>query len=424
MEVVFRSDLGPADGLRVLTRPQLDILCERAKCTIVSHITNNHLDSYVLSESSLFVYKHKLIMKTCGTTTLLRCLSYLFEQTDALGMKMSYLGYSRKNLIRPNAQHWPHASFEDEIKFLSTEPALQDRLRGNGHILGPITGDHWFVYVADHQNNKKMDRNNNATTTTTAATTAVQAVEERTINMMMFDMAPEVASCFYQSENGMNGEEMTRQSGIVYLCPGATIDSLAFTPCGYSMNAILHDSYFTIHITPEPSCSYVSFETNTLLSDYSALVRNVLSVFRPKRFVLTMFGNQEGFEQLKNLPMKEKNISVGSSGNYSRSSCSSTQVELDLGCWMACYSLNPSSSSPLVTTTKGKKGTVVAERSERGLSHSTSLLSLSDGTSDEESDAGSVPLPSHHSQEDCDGAIPFSSAEKNHTKKERSFTWC
>jgi S-adenosylmethionine decarboxylase len=119
--------------------------------------------------------------------------------------------------------------------------------------------------------------------------------EERTINLMMFDMAPEVANIFFKvSPQGRNmtGKEMTAKSGIDHLCPGATIDETAFTPCGYSMNAILHDSYFTIHITPEKECSYASFETNTCLRDYGSMVRNVLNVFRPKRFVLTMFGDE------------------------------------------------------------------------------------------------------------------------------------
>ena len=44
---------------------------------------------------------------------------------------------------------------------------------------------------------------------------------------------------------------MTNKSGIFKLVPGATIDEVSFSPCGYSMNAVLHDAYSTIHITPE-----------------------------------------------------------------------------------------------------------------------------------------------------------------------------
>ena len=79
MEVTFKPDVGMMNGLRCLNRDQLDTLCTQAKCTILSKISNSHLDAYVLSESSLFVYKHKFIMKTCGTTTLLRCLSTLLQ---------------------------------------------------------------------------------------------------------------------------------------------------------------------------------------------------------------------------------------------------------------------------------------------------------------------------------------------------------
>lgn len=72
MEVVFKPNVGADDGLRSLSREQLDFLCTQAKCTILSKISNSHIDAYVLSESSMFIYKTRFIMKTCGTTTLLR----------------------------------------------------------------------------------------------------------------------------------------------------------------------------------------------------------------------------------------------------------------------------------------------------------------------------------------------------------------
>lgn len=329
MEVVFRNDFGPENGLRLLTRAQLDLLCQQAKCSIVSSVSNSHMDAYVLSESSLFVYRHRYIMKTCGTTTLLRCLSTLLEFADALGMVTDWVGYSRKNLMFPNAQLWPHSNFGDEIQYLNSHAKLQDRLQGSGHILGPITGDHWFVYVADHPQPSRLKE--------LSSCPPILSME-RTINMMMFDMAPEVADCFFE-KNVPTAKEMTTKSGIFKLVPGATIDEVSFSPCGYSMNSVLHDAYSTIHVTPETACSYASFETNTCLRNYSALVRNVLAVFRPKRFVLTLFGDDAALRSMAELPTDSRSIALPGTGTFVRTSLSSTKVETELACIMACFSL-------------------------------------------------------------------------------------
>ena len=301
MEVVFKAGVGAEEGLRALTREQLDHLCTQAKCTILSKISSNYIDAYVLSESSLFIYKHKYIMKTCGTTTLLRCLSSLLQFADALGMQLTWVGYSRKNLLFPSAQLWPHSNFGDEIKYITSHDKLQDRLRGNGHILGPITGDHWFVYVADHSEIEppvSMTRCQSlpALTALLAGVAAPSSIAnpsliasspsvDRTVNLMMFDMAPEVSKIFFKSSYD-TGKEMTTKAGIDHLCPGATIDETAFTPCGYSMNAILHDAYFTIHITPEQECSYASFETNTSLPSYASMVTRDIHTMRFLSFLL------------------------------------------------------------------------------------------------------------------------------------------
>lgn len=51
-------------------------------------------------------------------------------------------------------------------------------------------------------------------------------------------------------------------------------------------------TYWTIHITPEPEFSYVSFETNLSQTSYDDLVRKVVDVFKPGKFVTTLFVNQ------------------------------------------------------------------------------------------------------------------------------------
>jgi S-adenosylmethionine decarboxylase len=188
LEVCFRPGVGVENGLRTLPKEKLDFLCTQAKCSILSKISSNYIDAYILSESSLFVYKDRFIMKTCGTTTLLRCLNSLLQFADELGMELNWCGYSRKNLNNPTAQLWPHSNFGDEIKYLSQHEKLRTRLHGSAHILGPVTSDHWFVFVADHSE-------------VPHSMTCPNADKESTINMMMFDMAPEVASIFFQVHN-------------------------------------------------------------------------------------------------------------------------------------------------------------------------------------------------------------------------------
>lgn len=54
-------------------------------------------------------------------------------------------------------------------------------------------------------------------------------------------------------------------------------------------------TYWTIHITPEPEFSYVSFETNISQTSYDDLIRKVVEVFKPGKFVTTLFVNQVSF---------------------------------------------------------------------------------------------------------------------------------
>jgi len=318
--VCFRPGTGGELGCRAFGREQLDIICQQARCTILSRISNQYLDAYVLSESSLFVYPLKIVIKTCGTTTLLRCIPSILKFATAVGVELEWLGYSRKNYNFPGDQAFPHSSFDQELSFIKSHSSLCERLDGSGYVLGPVTGDHWFVYVAD-----KCDRPSYLST-------------DKVINIMMFDMDESCAKTFYK-EKYATAKEMTCHSGIAALVPGAVIDDCAFEPCGYSMNAILFDSYTTVHITPEASCSYASFETNQSLKSYTSLIKNVLSVFRPRRFVLTMWADEAGLNALQENPCCEKSFLVPSKGQYVRTAMSSTVVEGDTCCYMSNWNL-------------------------------------------------------------------------------------
>jgi len=342
---------GSRIGLRGLPRSDLDKVCRRARCTILSGISNQYVDAYVLSESSLFVYPYMVMLKTCGTTTLLRCIGILIELGRKLGLEIDWVGYSRKNFNFPDDQAFPHQSFDQELSYLYEHRNLCERLDGNGYTLGPVTGDHFFVYVADH----------------THRGTAADLDTDRVLNIMMFDIDEEVADLFQYDnyQTNIKGEtkedetkrisrEQTSRSGIDALCPGSIIDPRAFQPCGYSMNAILFRSYSTIHITPESGSSYVSFETNQKVSSYKSLINNVIRTFRPKRFVMTLMADEGGLRQVKDNPLVDSASSAkivvpaikapesGSavrrasftkhSFSYKRSSVASIKVEDDCCC--------------------------------------------------------------------------------------------
>ena len=51
----------------------------------------------------------------------------------------------------------------------------------------------------------------------------------------------------------------------------------------------------TIHITPEPEFSYVSFESNIPLASYLDVIQRVLNTFLPGKFILTIFANRVRF---------------------------------------------------------------------------------------------------------------------------------
>ena len=115
---------------------------------------------------------------------------------------------------------------------------------------------------------------------------------DQTIELLMWDMCTEKMKIFTK-EISKDGVDATKKSGIIDIIPGLQIDDFLFEPCGYSMNGIMPGGYYiTIHVTPEPHCSYVSFESNVPHESYHDLVYKVLECFNPKKFLMTVFSNK------------------------------------------------------------------------------------------------------------------------------------
>jgi S-adenosylmethionine decarboxylase len=386
-------------------------MLDQVNCKILSVVDSEHVDAYLLSESSMFVFPHKLILKTCGTTTLLFGLHRLLEiaavdvgfpshnsasaKTKAAATPYRVF-YSRKNFLFPDKQHGPHRSWKEEVKYL-------DHMftGGSAYMVGKMNGDHWYLYLTTPNTTLTPPRtpeNQIAGTETKvlqvpfssgleAGEGALGTVDE-TLEVLMTDLNPENAKQFYlehasavaeekyskrakearreavETLGNLNGDSMANScmslsgttngstSGhdetfdvfsntssdhgaytpdndvdfpedlnteghslgtvVSEACgisevyptsryPDARVDAYLFTPCGFSANGVIPapdqagtaTHYFTVHVTPEPQCSYASFETNVpggkCGRETVEVIEHVVNIFKPGRFSVTLF---------------------------------------------------------------------------------------------------------------------------------------
>lgn len=368
-------------------------MLDMVNCKILSVLESDAVDAYLLSESSMFVFPHKLILKTCGTTTLLLGLQRMLHiaanagfafhnaesSTDIRAAATPYrVFYSRKNFLFPDKQRGPHRSWKQEVKYLDD---MFDG--GSAYMVGKMNGDHWYLYITspnqsltpprtpESDSNEIVGRVKIPAGLASGGSGAVEANDE-TLEILMTDLDPENAKQFYLSNasavatdklaaeardarkqaagslgdlsappdevdvftNGdmdMDGEALDKTEELtteghalgtvvsescglsdVYstkVYPEARVDAYLFSPCGFSANGVVPaltspesdasasdkntGHYFTVHVTPEPDCSFASFETNVPASQTgrttAQIIEQVVSIFKPGRFSVTLF---------------------------------------------------------------------------------------------------------------------------------------
>ncbi|XP_051140479.1 S-adenosylmethionine decarboxylase proenzyme [Andrographis paniculata] len=258
-------------GLRLLSKAQLDEILEPAQCTIVSSLKNDEVDSYVLSESSLFVYAYKIILKTCGTTKLLLSIPPVLKMAETLGLTVSTVRYTRGSFIFPGAQPFPHRCFSEEVYILNGHFAKLGLKSVAYEMGGADEVEKWHVYSA-------------------CAATADDSDPVYTLEMCMTNLDKERASVFFKNQSS-SAAAMTEASGIRKILPDSNICDFEFDPCGYSMNAIEGGAISTIHVTPEDGFSYASFELvgyDFSKVDLGSLLERVLACFKPAKFSVAL----------------------------------------------------------------------------------------------------------------------------------------
>ncbi|KAI0024488.1 S-adenosylmethionine decarboxylase [Xylariomycetidae sp. FL0641] len=400
------------DGLKAVSKETWVGMLDMVNCKILSVLQAEHMDAYLLSESSMFVFPHKLILKTCGTTTLLLGLHRLLriaaehagfpfynaKSLDDIHAAASpyRVFYSRKNFLFPDKQRGPHRSWKQEVKYL--DDMFEN---GSAYMVGKMNGDHWYLYITSPEStatpphtpeHEKSPAARVSTfkipTSTSPAFMGGMESSDETLEILMTDLDPENAKKFYLEnasavansrlskqtqearqvaveslgdlsgstgtimtssttgsvadeamdvfDNGSDSDlhdSLTPQSeqidaecltteghalGTVVsdTCglsdvypnskyPDARVDAYLFSPCGFSANGVVpapkkngdNDTrsthYFTVHVTPEPICSFASFETNVPGGQNGRetcdIVEHVVDIFKPGRFSVTLF---------------------------------------------------------------------------------------------------------------------------------------
>lgn len=297
-------------GLRKVEKSVWEEMLDIVRCKVLSTVQGQEMDAYLLSESSLFISPHRIILKTCGTTLNLLGLPRILEIASThANMHVVYrCFYSRKSFMFPDRQQGPHRDWKDEVQFLDN--IFQD---GAAYTVGNTNGDHWLLYMSSPRKSLLPRRPPDHAT-----------FPDYTIEILMSDLASAARQPFHSPPSLLDSgtpaelaQSLSASSGISDIFPPSltTLDSYAFSPCGYSANALvkwnqtLSDShvstsegYYTIHVTPEEGWSYASFECNIPLSsphafptvpDLKTLIQRVVAVFQPSRLSVTLFISSE-----------------------------------------------------------------------------------------------------------------------------------
>lgn len=378
------------NGLKAVKPETWEGMLDLVNCKVLSIVKSEHVDAYLLSESSMFVFPHKIILKTCGTTTLLLGLRRMLRiaASDAgfpfhnaksvddihAAATPHRVFYSRKNFLFPDKQRGPHRSWKQEVKYL--DDMFEN---GSAYMVGKMNGDHWYLYITSPNTTltppRTPDSSNGCSPTNSSykIPTGILAPyhvadednADETLEILMTDLDPDNAKQFYLAQasavaserlaaqaqqtkkldadadssfdvfNNSAETELTVATDLVAegvtteghalgtvvsdtcglsdvyptsVYPDARIDAYLFAPCGFSANGVIPAPpsaetdensatkaahYFTVHVTPEPNCSFASFETNVPSGrngrETSDVIEQVVNIFKPGRFSVTLF---------------------------------------------------------------------------------------------------------------------------------------
>ena len=261
------SQKGPS--LRSLGRPFWEQVVAATQAQILSQISNEHCDSYLLSESSLFVFDHNIVLITCGQTHLIGAVEVLLSRFSK--DEITALFYERKHEVFPRRQP---TSFTDDAK------KLNEIFPGKAYRFGDESEHFISLYHLDKPYQAEKD--------------------DLTLEILMHGIPLEVSQAL-QLKSGEDKRALCKEMGIYDIIGDFQVDDYFFDPMGYSLNAIRNEDYYTIHFTPQEVGSFVSFETNYNYRDKNDLqqtIDKVLKIFQPKSVDIMNF-DSNGLEKVE-----------------------------------------------------------------------------------------------------------------------------
>ena len=261
LEVLTNSS---APSLRRMGKAYWEELVYLCGATILSQVSNDYCDAFLLSESSLFVWDHRFVMITCGNTSLVNSL-LAFVEKFSLGQIGSII-FQRKNEYQERLQQ---SDFHEDVE------RIKKLIPGKGVRFGHLDGHHTYLFHLDSGTCNNL----------------VGLEEDVTTELLMYHISGKTAKLLMAKDQSKSG--IRAILGLDHVLKDFVVDDYLFTPFGYSLNAIKENKYITIHITPQECSSYVSFETNCELQlQYPALIDNILETFMPESFDLVSFNRE------------------------------------------------------------------------------------------------------------------------------------
>ena len=227
-----------------------------SKARIISNASTEYLDAYLLSESSLFIWPDRIVMITCGNTTLTNALPDIISIVGK--SNVAHVFYQRQKCINPKKQS---TNFREDVT------CLEEYFPGKSCRVGHDTQHPIDVFYSTHSR--------------------VPAHRNTTLQIAMRDLDADAMNKICSTRHGsIVQSKIFSELDSIY--PGTITDSHQFSPSGYSMNGISGTNYFTVHVTPHPDASYASFETNFTEKDYCTVIEKLISIFKPEDFSLAL----------------------------------------------------------------------------------------------------------------------------------------